>query len=80
MDILPELPHPDELKKIWRSECFQKVKTGIRLRYEQAEFLFIWEKHKIHYVVLKGTVTALYYPNSMLRDWRCGRLCAIQRL
>ena len=67
MDILPELPCPDDLKKLWRSECFQMVKNGIRLRYEQAEFLSILEKQEIPYVVLKGTAAAMYYPNPMLR-------------
>ena len=67
MDILPELPCPDDLKKLWRSECFQMVKNGIRLRYEQAEFLSILEKQEVPYVVLKGTAAAMYYPNPMLR-------------
>ena len=67
MDILPELPCPDDLKKLWRSECFQMVKNGIRLRYEQAEFLSILEKYEIPYVILKGTAAAMYYPNPMLR-------------
>ena len=67
-DLLPELPMPEELKKIWRKECFQVIASGIRLRNAQEDFLQILEAGNIPYVILKGTAAAMYYPNPMLRE------------
>ena len=67
LDILPELSISDALKKVWRSDCYQTIKTGIKLRYEQGELLSLFEKAGIPYVILKGTAAAMYYPNPMLR-------------
>ncbi len=67
LDILPELPISEELRKSWRNECLQIMKSGILLRSEQGSFLRILEEAEIPYVVLKGTAAAMYYPNPLLR-------------
>ncbi len=67
LDVLPELPISDDLKKSWRNECLRIMKNNILLRSEQSNFLNVLDEAGIPYVILKGTAAAMYYPNPLLR-------------
>ena len=66
-DVPPELL-PDDIAKAWEKESFKILMNNTRVGSEHAQLHKILSDADIPYVILKGSASASYYPDPMLRS------------
>ena len=64
---LAELNIPIEVRERWKNDVRKIVMTSTNIKHAQNELVSLLEKEKIHYIILKGTAIAAYYPEPRLR-------------
>lgn len=64
---LPEKIKENELVQKWREQVMYMLSNNVYFNYEHIDLNQIMESANIPYVILKGSVSASYYPNPLMR-------------
>lgn len=60
---------PEYYKEKWLEISYQRKAYFIQMIYEQNTLVNMLKHNNIHFVILKGTASAIYYPNPSLRTF-----------
>ena len=65
--IIRDLPMDDELKSTWNQTAMLNVGYCLKLLHAELEIKKLFSAEQIPFTVLKGTASAMYYPQPLLR-------------